>query len=278
MQFNVSHHGDWVILTAESRFSVGCDVMGITKPGSSQATFFRHMRSNFSTHEWESIVLKTEDPKDEEKQDRAQLTRFMRLWTLKESYVKALGEGLSLEPKRVCFKMEFDPTSSIDREWNFDQACYTHKNDGQTLRTKLLDFLKTNTKDQSSTSQNIKHGNGTRDRTKENDVRETKKCLAPSVFANPYTRASVSVDGMPVIVGGDIVGLGTTTPKFRFTIGAFDTDTLWAVAIGIDAQLLPNIAISPETVHGALEKALKQPFETLDPALLATQDEAPVLA
>ena len=32
MQFNVSHHGDWVILAAESRFAVGCDVMPNERP------------------------------------------------------------------------------------------------------------------------------------------------------------------------------------------------------------------------------------------------------
>eukprot|EP00466_Bigelowiella_natans_P009854 jgi/Bigna1/76520/fgenesh1_pg.41_\ len=99
MQFNVSHHGDWVVLAAESCFSVGIDVMGIERPGrGSLGSFFKNMRSNFSEGEWSHVMA-------DEGGDRGRLTRFMRLWTLKESYVKARGEGLSISPNRVCFEM-----------------------------------------------------------------------------------------------------------------------------------------------------------------------------
>lgn len=35
-----------------------------------------------------------------------QKERFFRLWTLKESYIKAIGEGLAFPMKQICFSFE----------------------------------------------------------------------------------------------------------------------------------------------------------------------------
>ena len=78
--FNLSHSGDWVVC-AISDSVVGIDVEKI-KP-----TDFNISKRFFSKDEHEFIVCQKEKQK---------LEAFYDLWTLKESYIKAVGKGLHM--------------------------------------------------------------------------------------------------------------------------------------------------------------------------------------
>lgn len=52
-KFNISHHGDWVVLASASRLSIGCDVMSIEIPGrdKDQGRFFAVRKQRLSVLE-----------------------------------------------------------------------------------------------------------------------------------------------------------------------------------------------------------------------------------
>jgi len=79
IHFNISHSGDWVVCcTANNK--VGIDVEKIRKNKLKVATRF------FSEREIDYLTNIVENKQDEE---------FTRLWTIKESYLKYLGTGLT---------------------------------------------------------------------------------------------------------------------------------------------------------------------------------------
>ncbi|MBR1742986.1 MAG: 4'-phosphopantetheinyl transferase superfamily protein [Lachnospiraceae bacterium] len=89
--FNLSHSGEYVIC-AVSEKEVGCDVEKISEYREGVAKRF------FSSSEYEMLLdLKTE-------QEKAEI--FFRLWTLKESYIKAIGKGLSMPLDSFSFSFE----------------------------------------------------------------------------------------------------------------------------------------------------------------------------
>lgn len=80
--FNLSHSGQWVVLICGWRSSfLGIDVEKITPMDMKLAERF------FSRPEYDALLLLTGEN---------QLDYFFHLWTLKESYMKALGKGLSI--------------------------------------------------------------------------------------------------------------------------------------------------------------------------------------
>lgn len=80
--FNLSHSGQWVVLIFGWRSSfLGIDVEKITPMDMKLAKRF------FSQPEYDALLLLTGEN---------QLDYFFHLWTLKESYIKALGKGLSI--------------------------------------------------------------------------------------------------------------------------------------------------------------------------------------
>jgi 4'-phosphopantetheinyl transferase len=87
IQFNVSHSGDWVVCAIDSS-EVGIDIEQIADVDLSISEQF------FSGDEHEDI-LKSASP----------LERFFDFWTIKESYLKFIGMGLSepLNSFSVCF-------------------------------------------------------------------------------------------------------------------------------------------------------------------------------
>lgn len=97
--FNVSHHGDYVVLAAETHAEVGIDVMKLETPSGAKTVteFFHIMRRQFTDEEMKCIQSGLTE--------REQLSTFYRLWCLKESYVKALGIGIGFEVKRLHFSL-----------------------------------------------------------------------------------------------------------------------------------------------------------------------------
>mmetsp|Transcript_16610 Transcript_16610/g.19901 ORF Transcript_16610/g.19901 Transcript_16610/m.19901 type:complete len:264 (+) Transcript_16610:407-1198(+) len=121
-EFNISHHGEWVVLVWSHTSVVGVDVMDYSKPRGSKSveSFFDTMKSSFTDDEW--LTIKAED--EEEKR----LKEFYRHWSLKESYIKAIGLGLGFELRRGSF---FYPDAKsklyaqvkidgvLDHDWHF---------------------------------------------------------------------------------------------------------------------------------------------------------------
>ena len=129
--FNLSHHGDLVCLAAEPTALVGVDVMSHTVPAAEAETgaaggdtpaeadadacvalrkgdggstprvdpagdeFFSPFQSCYTANEWALVFAFGERAR--------QMDEFYRLWTLKESLVKAIGLGLGFELQRAEF-------------------------------------------------------------------------------------------------------------------------------------------------------------------------------
>lgn len=113
LHFNVSHTNGLVAVAASHHFELGIDVEAVDR-GVDLAVADRYFFG--SEADWLA-----RQPSDR------QLECFLRLWTLKEAYIKATGRGLSqplnefwfdVDPPRIRF------TSAIDddeRAWRFHQ-------------------------------------------------------------------------------------------------------------------------------------------------------------
>jgi len=107
ISFNVSHQGSYAVLAGETvDVKLGVDVMTLGYTGKNISEFFRLMNTNFSAAEW--IEIKGSPKKSEAEQ----ASMFYRHWALKESYVKALGVGITIDLK----KMDFQTNSSLSED------------------------------------------------------------------------------------------------------------------------------------------------------------------
>ena len=75
--FNISHSGDWIVCVIDKN-SVGIDIEKIS-------TIDLDISKNFFSNKEHEDLMLSNDPFD----------YFFKLWTLKESYIKYLGKGLS---------------------------------------------------------------------------------------------------------------------------------------------------------------------------------------
>lgn len=99
--FNVSHSGDWIALISGGTDELGVDVEKIAPIDMQIAErFFSPMESQFLAAE----------------PDDRRLGTFYRLWTLKESYIKAVGMGLSIPLD------SFAILPDERKEWHCEQA------------------------------------------------------------------------------------------------------------------------------------------------------------
>lgn len=99
LQFNVSHQGSYTVLAGEvGNVLLGIDVMKLEYTGGKELKdFFRIMNRNFSPSEWNAIKSGT---------DTEQTVKFCRHWCLKESYVKAIGVGITVDLAKISFKIK----------------------------------------------------------------------------------------------------------------------------------------------------------------------------
>jgi 4'-phosphopantetheinyl transferase len=97
-RFNISHSGNWIVCIVDTR-DVGIDIEKIEEVELSVAEDY------FSREEYHDII-NSKDPK----------TRFIEYWTLKESYIKYVGKGLSMPLNSFCIKFEENDriTVSVD--------------------------------------------------------------------------------------------------------------------------------------------------------------------
>lgn len=80
--FNISHSGKWIVV-AFGMSEVGVDIEKIRWNGSLEGVVNR-----FYTEEEKNYIFSATDEKEK-------AIRFTKVWSLKESYIKFLGEGLS---------------------------------------------------------------------------------------------------------------------------------------------------------------------------------------
>ncbi|XP_024214004.1 L-aminoadipate-semialdehyde dehydrogenase-phosphopantetheinyl transferase [Halyomorpha halys] len=134
ISFNISHQGRYVVLAGESSSTkIGIDVMEREyRGGKPIPAFFRLMRSNFSFDEWKTIT-NFNNEKD-------QVHMFYRYWCLKESYVKAIGVGITIDLKDIVFKINTTMLKNgeyvkdtelwvggvIQMQWEFHESLLDH--------------------------------------------------------------------------------------------------------------------------------------------------------
>ncbi|KAF9433429.1 hypothetical protein BGZ76_009477 [Entomortierella beljakovae] len=112
VSFNISHHGDWVILVGETDTSLnspvllGVDVVDFQDqhPGETFESFSACIQDQFTPKE---MTFMAEASKESSSASiEGQLKRFYRLWCLKESIVKALDTRDDLDPRSFEFTIQ----------------------------------------------------------------------------------------------------------------------------------------------------------------------------
>ena len=104
--FNLSHSGDWVVLAVDSR-QIGIDVERIMD--------IDVAKRFFSPREYNDLIARPA---------ALRIEYFFDLWTLKESYIKAIGKGLSqpLDSFAMVFeKGKIRIIKDDSKEWFFRQ-------------------------------------------------------------------------------------------------------------------------------------------------------------
>ncbi|MDD3894070.1 MAG: 4'-phosphopantetheinyl transferase superfamily protein [Syntrophomonadaceae bacterium] len=88
--FNLSHSGDWVVM-AISKYEVGIDIEQVVPLDLSIA---EHFFSSYENQYLNNLPLSS------------QLDYFFQTWTLKESYIKMTGQGLSADLTSFSVQLE----------------------------------------------------------------------------------------------------------------------------------------------------------------------------
>lgn len=126
--FNLSHSGTKVLCAVADR-PVGCDTEKVTKANVALAKRF------FAPDEYEALLAQPEGARD---------VFFFRLWTLKESFLKATGCGLSyplnafsliIDPKSISITQKLDAKHygfyEFALEGGYRCACCIQDDDGK---------------------------------------------------------------------------------------------------------------------------------------------------
>jgi 4'-phosphopantetheinyl transferase len=106
--FNMSNSGSLVAIAFSRDGEVGLDLEQL-RPLSDLDDL---ITKNFTPSEIKFINSKPDD----------NIRRFFRFWTIKESYLKALGEGMRLPPDNLEFSIENDRVRLLSVRGIFDQA------------------------------------------------------------------------------------------------------------------------------------------------------------
>lgn len=108
VNFNISHSGDLVVCAVDNK-PIGIDIEQIL-----EIDYQSIVESFFSKSDVEFILSAGNENK---------LERFYEIWTLKESYIKAKGMGLSIPLKSFGFKFQDNSIRLINDEdkYNFKQ-------------------------------------------------------------------------------------------------------------------------------------------------------------
>ena len=113
LHFNVSNSGQFVTIAFSYDGEVGIDIEKIRPlPDLNEM-----INSNFSEKEKKFINSKPEE----------RLSRFYRFWTIKESYLKAIGEGMRLSPDSLEFSIDEDRIKLLSVKGVFEQEDWKFK-------------------------------------------------------------------------------------------------------------------------------------------------------
>ncbi|WP_178076012.1 4'-phosphopantetheinyl transferase family protein [Paenibacillus oralis] len=144
LQFNISHSGNWVVGVVDHR-PIGIDVECI-KP-----IDFEIARRFFAATEWFQLLAL---------EGQEKLSRFYDIWTLKESYIKAMGKGLSIPldsffiqilPEKIKLFLFLSEMQEFieDQSWYFQQysldkayrfsVCAAHNNFADTVMIRSVE-------------------------------------------------------------------------------------------------------------------------------------------
>ncbi len=114
--FNLSHSAGLVVCAIAGQGEIGADVEDIRRP----APWRRLATRFFSQAETDGL---------ERLPERQRTERFMQIWTLKESYIKAIGKGLSAPLDRFAIEIPPDGPTRVSfadpqdtSQWRFAQA------------------------------------------------------------------------------------------------------------------------------------------------------------
>ena len=108
--FNISHSGDFVVCAIDDK-PIGIDIEKIKN-----IEYKEIVKSFFSVNEFNYIT---------KEQLNIQLSKFYEIWTLKESYIKCCGKGLSIPLK--SFSIDIDRYQNIKVIINNEYKEYTFK-------------------------------------------------------------------------------------------------------------------------------------------------------
>lgn len=107
--FNVSHEGDWVVLASEPICVCGIDVAAPEdrRGGGKRIDLFEDFADQLTEEEWrlvqeEAAVRRPDVSSDETPGYEA----FQRLWSCKEAFTKARGDGLGFRLQRAGFSFQ----------------------------------------------------------------------------------------------------------------------------------------------------------------------------
>ena len=109
-------HINNIIDNFADEIKIGVDVMRLSDARHAtpekRREFFRLMRRQFTDDEWQQIkgdvdANNADDASEDGQQDVGgqQLAAFYRHWSLKESFVKATGSGLTVDLQKISFKV-----------------------------------------------------------------------------------------------------------------------------------------------------------------------------
>lgn len=109
VHFNISHSGDWVVCAVDNK-PVGIDIEYI-KP-----TDLKIAKRFFTVDEYNDLINKDRENR---------IKYFYILWTLKESYIKAIGKGLLIPLNSFSFRIENEDII-INTQNEFD-SCFFYQ-------------------------------------------------------------------------------------------------------------------------------------------------------
>ncbi|NFA43456.1 4'-phosphopantetheinyl transferase superfamily protein [Clostridium botulinum] len=109
--FNISHSGDFIICAVDNK-PIGIDI-----EEKKNIDYKKIARKFFTVSEFSYIVNQNLD---------FQLSKFYEIWTLKESYIKCCGKGLSIPLN--SFSVDIDQSNNIKVIANNEYMEYTLKN------------------------------------------------------------------------------------------------------------------------------------------------------
>lgn len=104
LRFNLSHSGGIALCAVSLNLEIGVDI----EKRRDIKDWNLMAKNSFAREEWESLKSLPEEE---------QLNGFFKLWTQKEAYIKALGQGLSYPLQQFCvpYKKDDAPVLVYDR-------------------------------------------------------------------------------------------------------------------------------------------------------------------